>query len=149
MPWLALYLDGSSWPTIGINFAAWLFLMPIGTVAATVHAIVCLCRSDRHRKYSKPARRNLRYDNHHSANTQVDTEKKAVEPEPEPVPVTRAIAEPPAKQASATSSSTSMSSSDVEKTNPAPAPPPRTATAPPSRAPSVKQETDLSRVPTA
>lgn len=157
MPWFALYLDGASWPSVAINFAAWLFLPPVGTLGAIVHAIICLCRTDKHRKYSKPARRRLRYDNHYSANAKVHTEKKAVEPNFEPAPVTRAVTEPPpapvmravtegptpverapteppAKNPSATSSSTSVASSDVEKENaPAPAPPQRTATAPPQR----------------
>jgi hypothetical protein len=147
MPWLALYLDGSSWPTIAINFAGWLFLFPIGSICAVVHAIICLCRTDNHRKYSKPARRSLPYDNKYSANAQQQPEKKAVEPgsEPGPAPVTRAAiedepkpvekaaTEPPAKNASAATSSTSVSSSDVEaETAPAPAPPQRTATAPPA-----------------
>ncbi|KAF3033847.1 hypothetical protein E8E11_002529 [Didymella keratinophila] len=172
MPWLALYLDGSSWPTIAINFAGWLFLFPIGSVCAIVHAIICLCRTDNHRKYSRPARRSLRYDNKYSADTKPQTEKKAVEPapEPEPAPVTRAAikdepkpverapTEPPTKNASATTSSTSVSSSDVEKVaEPAPAPPQRiatapplrTATAPPSRAATTKKDDDPFKDPNA
>ncbi|KAJ4382256.1 hypothetical protein N0V86_002589 [Didymella sp. IMI 355093] len=170
MPWFALYLDGSSWPTIGCNFAAWLLVPIFGTAGAIIHAIVCLCRSDEHRKYSKPARRRLRYNNDYSANDQVHTEKKAVKPESEPAPVTRAITEPPpapatravdeesalvvrspteplAKNPLAAPSSTSVSSSDIENEDvpapaPAPAPPPRTATASPSRAPTAKKDED-------
>jgi hypothetical protein len=188
MPWFALYLDGSSWPTIGCNFAAWLLVPIFGTGGAIIHAIVCLCRSDEHRKYSKPARRRLRYNNDYSASDQVHTEKKAVEPEPEPepAPVTRAIiepspapatravdeepapverspteppaplqkvaTEPSAKNPTAASSSTSVSSSDAEKEDapaPAPPPPPRTATAPPSRAPTAKKDEDPFKDPEA
>ncbi|KAJ8108500.1 hypothetical protein OPT61_g8132 [Boeremia exigua] len=134
MPWLALYLDGASWPTIGCNFAAWLLFPIVGTFGAIVHAIICLFRSKEHRKYSKPARRRLRYDNNYSA------EKKVVT-DPEPAPITRAVTEPPpapaeeapteppAAKSSASSSSTSVSSSDVEKEDPAIKPPPKTATA--------------------
>jgi hypothetical protein len=64
-------------------------------LAAVIHATICLCRTDKHRKYSKPARRCLRYDNHYSANAQVLTEQKALESEPSPGPVERSIAEPP------------------------------------------------------
>lgn len=97
MPWLALYLDGASWPTIGINLAVWFFLAPAGSLAAVVHATICLCRTDKHRKYSKPARRRLRYDNHYSANAQILTEQKALEskPSPAPAPAERSVAEPP------------------------------------------------------
>lgn len=154
MPWLALYLDGASWTTIGINLAVWFFLFPVGSLASIIHAVICLCRTDKHRKYSKPARRRLRYENHYSASTQVQTQQKAVEAEPSPAPVMRAVGEestpverapteppapvqraatepPAAVNPSATSSLTSVSSSDVEKENPAAAaPPPRTATAP-------------------
>ncbi|KAL1594113.1 hypothetical protein SLS59_008947 [Nothophoma quercina] len=155
MPWLALYLDGASWTTIGINLAVWFFLFPVGSLASIIHAVICLCRTDKHRKYSKPARRRLRYENHYSASTQVRAQQKAVEAEPSPAPVERLATEPPpapvmraveeestpverapteppaAVKSSATSWSTSVSSSDVEKENPAAAaPPPRTATAP-------------------
>lgn len=99
MPWLALYLDGASWQTVCINLIIWFFLPPIGTLGATIHAIVCLCRTDDHRKYSKPARRRLRYHNDYSA--------KAT---PTVLP--------------ATASSTSVSSSDIEKENPPVAAPP-------------------------
>lgn len=148
MPWLALYLDGSSWQTIGLNVALYLLLFPVSLVIAPIHAIACLVRQDDHRKYSDPARRSLRYDNKYSADTKPQTEKKAREPapEPEPAPVKRAAiedepkpvekapTEPPAKNASPATSSTSVSSSDVEKeTAPAPAPPQRIATVPPPR----------------
>ncbi|KAF1932783.1 uncharacterized protein M421DRAFT_416399 [Didymella exigua CBS 183.55] len=153
-----------------MNFAAWIFLPILGPAGAFIHAIICLCRTDKHRMYSKPARRRLRYDNHLSANTQAHIEMKAVEPEPEPAPVIRAIAEPPpapvesaptepiAKNPSATSSSTSVSSSDVEEeTAPAPAPLQRTATvplqrtatAPPARAATAKKEDDPFKDPNA
>ncbi|KZM26387.1 uncharacterized protein EKO05_0004796 [Ascochyta rabiei] len=94
MPWLALYLDGASWPTIGINLAIWFFLFPIGTLGAIIHAIVCLCRTDKHRKYSNPARRRLRYHNSYSAQPKVYTENKAPSSGLLPAPVTRAVAEP-------------------------------------------------------
>lgn len=171
MPWLALYLDGSSWPTIGCNFAAWLFLFPIGSAGAAVHAIICLCRSDDHRKYSKPARRKLCYNSQYSADNQPKDENEVAEPgpEPKPAPATRAVedkpkpiekapTEPPAGNVSATTSSTSVSSSDVEKeTDPAPAPPqrtataplPRTATVPPPRSAIVRNEDDHFKDPYA
>ncbi|KAF9697436.1 hypothetical protein EKO04_004923 [Ascochyta lentis] len=91
MPWLALYLDGASWPTIGINLATWFFLFPIGTLGAIVHAIVCLCRTDKHRKYSHPARRRLRYDNNYSARSKLPAEKDSLESLPSPAPVARAV----------------------------------------------------------
>ncbi|KAF2997679.1 hypothetical protein E8E13_006142 [Curvularia kusanoi] len=62
LPFLALYLDGSSWPTVGINFAMWFFFPGIGWVVAPIHAFICLLRTDTHRQYSKPARRRLLYD---------------------------------------------------------------------------------------
>jgi uncharacterized membrane protein YqaE (UPF0057 family) len=93
MPWLALYLDGSSYPSIWFNLAAFFFLFPVGAVGAIIHAIVCLCRTDEHRKYSKPARRRLRYQNNYSAKPH--TETKAVEPEPSPAPVKKTVTEPP------------------------------------------------------
>ncbi|KAJ4346086.1 hypothetical protein N0V95_005702 [Ascochyta clinopodiicola] len=94
MPWLALYLDGASWPTIGINLAVWFFLFPIGTLGAIIHAIVCLCRTDKHRKYSNPARRRLRYPNNYSARPKVYTEKKISDSELLLAPVSRAVIEP-------------------------------------------------------
>lgn len=151
-PWLALYLDGASWPTVGLNFGAWFFFPIIGTVGATIHAIICVCRSGKHRMYSKPARRRLRYDNNYSAGTSAK-ERKASEPGPSPVAISRAVAEDPApverapterpaplqkavtespSVESPKASSTSVSSSDAEKDNPpAAAPPTRTASAPP------------------
>ncbi|KAF1355706.1 hypothetical protein EJ07DRAFT_182053 [Lizonia empirigonia] len=94
MPWLALYLDGASWQSICLNLAVWLFLPPIGTLAAIIHAIVCLCRTDEHRKYSNPARRRLRYHNEYSASENALAENKAVESEPSPAPVARTVTEP-------------------------------------------------------
>lgn len=141
MPWLALYLDGASWQTVGFNFAVWLLLPIPGAVAAIIHAIICLCRSSEHRTYSNPARRRLRYDNKYSADTQLNAEKKLVdfeseaEPapahvqravtEPAPTPVERAPTSPPAAKPSATSSATSV-------TEPLPAPIEKAPTEPPA-----------------
>ncbi|KAH6616500.1 hypothetical protein C7974DRAFT_416629 [Boeremia exigua] len=139
MPWLALYLDGASWPTIGCNFAAWALLFIPGMVGVTVHAIICLCRTDEHRKFSKPARRRLRYDNNYSA-VPVPVESKIEESELEPAPV-EALPTEPAVQPTAASSSTSVSSSDVEKENPpATEPLPRSATEPLPRTATVKKD---------
>lgn len=151
MPWLALYLDGASWQTIGLNFAAWILLPIPGTAAAIMHAIICLLRSEEHRKYSKPARRRLRYNNTYSANTQVDAEKKSVDPEPDaaPAPVQRAVTEPapspveraptqpPAAKSSATSSATSV-------TEPPPAPIKKAPTGPPATKSATSSSTSVS-----
>jgi hypothetical protein len=95
MPWLALYLDGASWMSVSINLAAWFFLFPVGTVGAIIHAIVVLCRTDKHRKYSNPARRRLRYDNNYSASVRAQKKQKATASEPPPAPITRAVPESP------------------------------------------------------
>lgn len=128
-PWLALWLDGASWPTIGCNFVAWMFFPIFGTFGAIVHAIICLCRSNEHRKYSKPARRRLRYNNNYSADTKAQEEKKTAGPklekDPTPAPVTRAVAEQPIAKPSASSSSTSV-------TEPSPGPVESVATEPPA-----------------
>jgi hypothetical protein len=145
LPFFALYLDGASWPTVGLNFAAWFFFPVVGTGGAIIHAIICLLRNDQHRQYSKPARRRLRYNNNYSARPKDKMEKETMEAAPAPVqravieepgPVERAPTERPAQQEETeesvprpltTSSTTSVSSSDVEKKDdPAAVPPPQT-----------------------
>ena len=152
LPFLALYLDGDSWPTVGLNFAAWFFFPIIGTGGAIIHAIICLFRNDQHPQYSKPARRRLRYNNNYSARPKNMREEENIEAAPAPVqraaieepgPVERAPTERPAQQGSTeepvprpltASSTTSVSSSDVEKKDAhAAVPPSRTASATPAR----------------
>ncbi|KAJ4994065.1 hypothetical protein SVAN01_00542 [Stagonosporopsis vannaccii] len=146
MPWLALYLDGASWQTIGINLGAWILVPIAGTAAAIIHAIICLCRSSEHRRYSSPARRRLRYNNNYSADTGIRAAKTTVdsesEPEPAPAPIQRAVAEPapapveraptapPAAKSSAASSATSV-------TEPPPDPIEKVSTKPPAAKSSV------------
>jgi hypothetical protein len=152
LPFFALYLDGASWPTVCLNFAAWIFFPIIGTIGAIIHAIICLFRNNQHRQYSKPARIRLRYNNNYSARPKDKSEKEIIEAAPtpgqgavieEPGLVARAPTEHPAQPGNTeesvprpltASSTTSMSSSDVEKKNvPAAVPPARTASATPAR----------------
>lgn len=152
LPFFALYLDGASWPTVGLNFAAWIFFPIVGTIGAIIHAIICLFRNNQHRQFSKPARRRLRYNNNYSARPKDKMEEETIEAAPAPVqravieepgPVERVPTERPAQREKTeesvprpltASSSTSVSSSDVEKKDaPTAVPPPRTASATPAR----------------